>query len=137
MFRRTLLILVTFTVFALVNISCAEDEPPPVNTSVGGAVLETGLAVDENLVITDPGINFKSNEEFYFYFHNNEPFNAELVVVQLIESKSDRILAGNEYPVDPETSSITDMIWFGGTGKYKIVIYVAGQIRATREVIIE
>lgn len=137
MLKRTLIIFVTVILFALVNVSCAEEESPPVNTSAGGAVLETGLSVDENLVITDPGINFKSNEEFYFYFHNNEPFNAELVVVQLIESKSDRILAGNEYPVDPDASSITDMIWFGGTGKYKIVIYVAGQIRATREVIIE
>jgi hypothetical protein len=137
MFKKTLLIFVTVAVFALVNISCAADEPPPVNTSAGGAVLETGLTVDENMVITDPGIHFKSNEEFYFYFHNNESFNADWVVVQLIESKSDRILAGNEYPVEPEANSITDMIWFGGTGKYKIVIYVAGQIRATREVIIE
>ena len=137
MFKRTLLIYVTVTVFALVNVSCAEGEPPPINTSTGGAVLETGLAVDENMVIIDQAINFKSNEEFYFYFDNNEPFNAELVVVQLIESKSDRILAGNEYPVEPEASSITDMIWFGGSGKYKIVIYVAGQIRATREVLIE
>ncbi len=137
MFKRTLLIFVTVTLFALVNVSCAEDETPPVNTSAGGALLETGLTVDENLVVIDPGIYFKSNEEFYFYFHNNEPFNAEWVVVQLIESKSDRILAGNEYPVEPEAISITDMIWFGGTGKYKIVIYVAGQIRATREVIIE
>lgn len=137
MLKRILLTFVTITILALVNISCAEEEPPPIYTSAGGAVLETGLAVDENLVITDPGINFKSNEEFYFYFHNNEPFNAEWVIVQLIESKSDRILAGNEYPVEPEASSITDMIWFGGTGKYEIVIYVAGQIRATREVIIE
>ncbi len=137
MLKRTLLVFVTVILFALVNVSCAEEEPPPVYTSVGGALLETGLAVDENMVVIDPGINFKSNEEFYFYFHNNEPFNAEWVVVQLIESKSDRILAGNEYPVEPEASSITDMIWFGGTGKYKIVIYVAGQIRATREVIIE
>ncbi len=137
MLKRTLLVYVTVTLVALLNISCAEDEPPPVNTSAGGAVLETGLTVDENLVVTDPVINFKSNEEFYFYFYNNEPFNAEWVVVQLIESKSDRILAGNEYSVEPEASSITDMIWFGGIGKYKIVIYVAGQIRATREVIIE
>ncbi len=137
MLKRILLTFVAVAVLALVNISCAEEEPPPVYTSEGGAVLETGLAIDENFVVTDPGINFKSNEEFYFYFHNNEPFNAEWVVVQLIESTSDRILAGNEYPVEPEASSITDMIWFGGTGKYKIVIHVAGQIRATREVIIE
>jgi hypothetical protein len=137
MLKRILLTFVTITILALVNISCAEEEPPPVYTSADGVVLETGLAVDENFVVTDPGINFKSNEEFYFYFYNNEPFNAEWVIVQLIESKSDRILAGNEYPVEPEASSITDMIWFGGTGKYKIVIYVAGQIRATREVIIE
>ena len=137
MLKRTLLIIVTVAVFLLVNVSCAEDEPPPINTSEGGAVLETGLAVDENLAIIDPGINFKSNEEFYFYFHNNEPFNDERVVVQLIESKSDRILAESEYPVEPEANSITDMIWFGGKGKYKIVINISGQIRATREVIIE
>jgi hypothetical protein len=137
MLKRILLIFATVILFALMNVSCTEGESPPVNTSTGGAILETGSAVDENLVITDAGIIFKSNEEFYFYFHNNEPFNAEWVVVQLIESKSDRILASNEYPVEPEANSITDMIWFGGKGKYKIVINISGQIRATREVIIE
>lgn len=120
--------------------ACEEEGEPvrePESTSVGGSVLETGYEVDEDKMIVSPQNTFKANEDFYFSFYNNEPFGEEEVKVELIHSETDEVKAENIYEVDPEWDLVADMIWFGQPGMYKISVELGGEVRATREVIIE
>lgn len=123
----------------IVLIACGKDEEqlPPTGTSVGGSVLETGLEIDEELLITSVQTTFMPNEIFYFYFHNNVIFGTGQVTVQLIGNSNEKVLAQSIYEVDPDDDSLTDKIWFGSPGRYTIVVKVGSEIRATQEVIIE
>ncbi len=120
--------------------SCGNDTEvtrTPGGTSVGGANITTGLEIDEDYVVTEPQTSFEPNQEFYFYFHNNLPFGSEEVTVQLIDNSDDQVLAENSYDVDPDAAELTDKIWFGSTGMFTIAAKVDGELRATREVLIE
>lgn len=134
-------IILTVTIAALLMLtSCNEEEEQmrtPGSTSVGGAVILTGVEIDDEWEIVEPQVYFSANEEFYFHFHNNMPFDTEQVAIQLIDNRNDEILAENNYEVNPEESLLVDMIWFGKEGMYTLKAIVDGEVRATREVLIE
>jgi len=122
-------------IMLLAVISCSHD--PLINYSVGGSILLTGSVVDENMRIEEPETVFYANEYFYFYFHNNEPFQVEEITVQLANSATEKVLAEDKFPVYPEALDLTDMIWFSSPGRYKIVIIVEEEVRSIREVVIK
>jgi len=140
MIRRQNILFTVMIIVVLFGVSCSEDllnEEPLINTSEGGALLITGSAIDENREINLPETTFIANEDFYFYFHNNEPFGTDRITVRLIDSINEKVLAESDYDVGPESAAITDMVWFGAPGKFKIAVIVDGQVRAIREVLIE
>ena len=139
MIGRYIVIIAVAIFFILVGISCdeAENEGPLINTAEGGSLLITGSTIDDNKEINLPETTFITNEDFYFNFHNNEPFGTDLITVRLIDSINEKVLAESDYDVEPESATITDMVWFGAPGKFKIVVIVDGQVRAIREVLIE
>jgi len=139
MIGRYIVIIAVAIFFILVGISCDEpkNEDPLINTAEGGSLLITGSTIDDNKEISQPETTFKANEDFYLYFNNNDQFSTDRVIVQLINSANDKILAESDYDVDPESNTITDMIWFGAPGIFKIAVIVDGQVRAIREVLIE
>lgn len=120
----------------LICTSCVEQEQPPTSSSVGGSLLKTGREIDENLEITTTDVRYRVDEEFYFFFHNNMPFDTDKVMVMLINNKNDNVLAESEYDVHPDSKTITDKIWFGSPGRYSIIVKVGDQTRAVQEVII-
>lgn len=145
MIRRQIILFTVMIIVILFGVSCSENllngdslnEETLINTSEGGALLITGTAIDENREINLPETTFTVNEDFYFYFHNNEPFGTDRITVRLIDSINEKVLAESDYDVQPETAAITDMVWFGAPGKFKIAVIVDGQVRAIREVLIE
>lgn len=136
--RYGIIMAVIFTI-ALITISCSNNQQlrPPGSTSVGGARIETALEANDNLVITESQTTFETNQQFYFYFNNNRSFQSEQLTVQLIDNRNERILAESDYEVNPDQYELTDKIWFGSEGMFTIVVKVDGEVRATREVIIE
>lgn len=141
MFKQVVIILSAIIVLIFTTSSCSVSdevvERDPENFSVGGASLETGLEINDDMEITVSSVTFGPNEQFYFYFNNNEPFEDKELLVQLIDSIDGRVLAEtNNYQFYPEESTLTDMIWFGSPGMYKISISVDEELRAFQEVII-
>ncbi len=140
MFKHyTILMIILFAIISF-GISCSSNDAEtrtPGSTSVGGANILTGPEVNEDLEITETQTSFEPNQEFYFHFHNNMPFNSELVTVQLVGNSDEKILAESDYEVDPEDAELTDKIWFGSRGMHTIIVMVDGETRATREVLIE
>ncbi len=138
---KKIVIGLTVVVIVLLTItSCGEESQQmrtPGSTSVGGAVILTGLEVDDDWEIIEPQVYFSANEEFYFHFHNNMPFDTEQVTIQLINNRDEEILAENNYEVSPEESLLVDMVWFGKEGMYTLKAIVGEEVRATREVLIE
>jgi len=94
----------------------------PESTSVDGAIIETGLELDENNLIVAFSDTFKINQDFYIHFENNGPFE---------------ILAQEQYDVDIDDHDLYSLVFFSSPGLYRIVAIVGDQIRATREVVIE
>ncbi len=139
MLKRYGIILVIIFAITLIATSCSNNQQlrPPGSTSVGGARIETALEVNDNLVITESQTNFEKNQQFYFYFNNNRPFESDQLTVQLVDNRDERILAESDYEVNPDQYEKTDRIWFGSEGMFTIVVKVDGEVRATREVIIE
>ena len=135
MFWRFVVIIAVISILVLAGISCNQD--PLINTAYGGAILLTAPAVNENMEIDIPETTFKANENFYFYFNNNGPFNVDRIEVQLINSKTGKVLAETDYSVDPQSDVVTDMIFFSGPGRFKITVVVNAEVRAIREVIVE
>lgn len=117
--------------------ACEEPEQPPASSSVGGSLLVFGREINEDHEVLDQDVRFGAGEEFYFYFHNNMPFDTEEVEVKLINNSNDEVLAESSYEVHPDAKTITDKIWFGGPGRFSILVQVGDQVRAVREVIIE
>jgi len=109
----------------------------PESTSVDGAIIETGLELDENNAIVSFSDIFKTNQDFYIHFENNGPFEHDQVTFQLIDTKDDQILAQEIYNVETDAHDLYSLIFFSRPGLYRIVAIVGDQIRATREVIIE
>lgn len=136
---RYIMIIAVIIMFIFVGISCDEqkNEDPLINTAEGGSLLITGTTIDDNKEINQPETTFKANEDFYLYFNNNDQFSTDRVIVQLINSANDKVLAESDYDVEPESNTITDMIWFGSSGRYQIKVIVDGEVRAVREVIVE
>ncbi len=139
MLKRYGIILAVIFAITLITSSCSNNQQlrPPGSTSVGGARIETALEVNDNLAITESQTTFETNQQFYFYFNNNRSFQTDQLTVQLIDNRNDRILAESDYEVDPDQYELTDKIWFGSEGMFTIVVKVDGEVRATREVIIE
>ncbi len=139
MLKRYGLVLAVFFAITLITSSCSNNQQlrPPGSTSVGGARIETALEVNDNHVITESQTTFETNQHFYFYFNNNRSFQSDQLTVQLIDNRNDRVLAESDYEVNPDQYELTDKIWFGSEGMFTIVVKVDGEVRATREVIIE
>lgn len=133
--NRKLVCLALLLALSFFCLSCQEEQPK--NVSVDGAVVITGLEIDSDLNITNPQTTFKTNEDFYFYFHNNQPFNDNLLTVQLIEARTEKVLAEHTYEVDPEEHSLTDGIYFGSAGQFLVAVRLGGQVKAAQEVVIE
>ncbi|MDY6826685.1 MAG: hypothetical protein SVV67_05845 [Bacillota bacterium] len=136
MFKKAVLVILLLIMIILFGASCSSEDIVK-SSSVGGSVLELGYEIDENMDIVSPQTNFKAGEDFYFNFFNNEPFNGNRVMVELIHSESGEVLANKEYDLDPEFNYIYDPIFFSDPGKYKVSIKVGDEVRATQEVIIE
>jgi hypothetical protein len=136
MLKRYTLFLVIVLVIVLIGTSCSNDDEP-VDVSIDGALLETGLEIDENREIIETGSSFSANQDFYFYFHNNQPFGTDRVTVQLIDNRNSNVLAEHTYEVDPDEYTLTDGIFFGNSGSYAVSVLIHGQVRATRQVTIE
>jgi hypothetical protein len=109
----------------------------PESTSVDGAIIETGLELDENNLIVAFSDTFKINQDFYIHFENNGPFEHEQVTFQLIDTTNDQILAQEQYDVEIDDHDLYSLVFFSSPGLYRIVAIVGDQIRATREVVIE
>ncbi len=109
----------------------------PESISVDGAIIVTGLELDEKNIIVTFSDTFKVNQDFYIHFENNRPFESELVTFQLINTKNDQILAQEIYDVETEDHDLYSLVFFNNPGLYRIVAIVGGEIRATREVVIE
>jgi hypothetical protein len=135
MIRRQGIITAVFILVILFCVACSDDTPA--NVSVDGAIIETGLEVDENLRVVTPQTTFKANQDFYFYFFNNSIFNSDRLTVQLVEGKKNQVLAEHTYEVDPTDLDLTDGIFFGNPGVYLITVRIDGIVRATRTVTIE
>lgn len=116
-------------------VACTDDTPA--NVSVDGAIIETGLEVDDEFRVLDPQATFKANQDFYFYFFNNAVFNSDRLTVQLVDGNSDSVLAEHTYEVDPAETNLTDGIFFGSPGSYLITVRINGIVRAARTVTIE
>ncbi|MFO7952017.1 MAG: hypothetical protein R6U91_04325 [Bacillota bacterium] len=117
-----------------------EEQLPPEGSSAEGTKLETGKEIDEESnEIVEVETGFKPNEDFYFSFLNDEPFDEEEVRVKLLDTSTGDVLAEEDYgeELEPETKIVYDQIWFGDPGRYKIVVEVGGEERAWQEVIIE
>ncbi len=139
MFRRYVLFLTVIYVIIMIGTSCSNSQQtrPPGSTSVGGATIKTALEINGDFETIESQTNFEPNQEFYFYFHNNLSFGSDQISVQLIDNNDEKILAETDYEVDPDNSQLYDRIWFGSRGMYTIVVKVDGEVRATREIIIE
>lgn len=131
MMKKYLLSISLMIIAALVLTSCTT------STSVGGASIETGSAIDSDFEIVSPSSTFPPGEEFYFSFFNYDDFNSNIVTLRLTDTSNDEIMLEYEYDVNPEWNIMADAIWFSDPGKYKISLIINGQVRATQEVIIE
>jgi hypothetical protein len=116
-------------------VACTDDTPA--NVSVDGAIIETGLEVDEELRVINPQTTFKANQDFYFYFFNNAVFGSDRITVQLVDGTNDFVLAEHTYEVNPTENHLTDGIFFSSPGNYLITVRINGIVRATRTVTIE
>ncbi len=140
MVMRFALIVLILAIIAAVILSgflINEAVPIPQSTSVEGAVIITGLELDENNQILNPGDTFKPNQDFYIYFNNNDSFGFDQVTFQLLDTENDKILAQEVYDVDIEENELYSLVYFGSPGLFRIIALVGGQIRATREVLIK
>lgn len=135
MIWRLIVIVLVITLLILAGIYYKQD--PLINTAYGGAILLTASTVNENMEIDIPETTFKNSEDFYFYFNNNGPFDVDRITVQLINSKTGKVLAESDYAVDPQEDALHDMIYFSGSGRFKITVFIDDEVRAIREVIIE
>ncbi len=118
------------------NLACADNNAGG-DLSVDGAVIETGLQLDEEMQITNPQYEFFAGQDFYFYFDNNGSIGSERLTIQLVNGKDNRVLAEHTYQVEPADKSISDGIFFGSPGRYLITARIDGIVRATREVTIK
>ena len=137
MVRRYIILFVLVVVLVFLGVSCSSEDDSLESSSVNGAILKTGAAINEQKEIIYEQVIFRVNEDIYFYFNNNLPFGSEQIFVQLIDSSNEKVLAESDYTVDPESAEITDMIYFGAPGKFKIAVIVDDQVRATQELRIE
>lgn len=138
MFKRYGILTALALVIILVCISCTDNnQTERSDLSVDGAVIETGLEVDDDYRIKTQETVFTANQDFYFSFDNNQPFGSDRLTVQLIDGRNDKVLAEHTYEVDPGDHSLTDVIFFGNPGKFFITVRINGLVRATREVTIE
>lgn len=133
-------IFIVIAIIAAVIVTGIFEEPElptPESTSIDGAVIETGLQLDDNNKILSLGDTFTINQDFYIHFDNNGAFEQEQVTFQLIDTKNDEILAQENYDVDIEDTEVYSIVYFSSPGLYRIVALVGGQVRATSEVIIK
>ncbi len=143
MFKQVTVLLIILFLVVFFAGACeeenGEEQLPPESYSVGEAELETGKELDEDHRIVSMETTFAPNEDLYFSFFNDEPFGEDEVMVQLIDTATDEVLAEEDYSdeVEPESEIVFDKIWFGGPGRYKILVEVDGEERAWQEVIIE
>ncbi len=138
MIKRSAILTGLAVVVILFCISCTENNQTEMSdVSVDGAVIETGLEVDDDYLIITPQTAFTADQDFYFYFDNNQPFGSDRLTVQLVDGRNDKVLAEHTYEVDPGDHSLTDGIYFGNPGQFLITVRIDGLVRATREVLIE
>ena len=133
-------IFIVIAIIAAVIVTGIFEEPElptPESTSIDGAVIETGLQLDDNNKILSLGDTFTINQDFYIHFDNNGAFEQEQVTFQLIDTKNDEILAQENYDVDIEDTEVYSIVYFSSPGLYRIVALVGGQVRAPSEVIIK
>jgi hypothetical protein len=137
--RFALIFFVIAIIGAIIFTGFFGDTEPrtPESTSVDGAIIETGLELDENNLIVAFSDTFKINQYFYIHFENNGPFEHEQVTFQLVDTTNDQILAQEQYEVEPDEHDRYSLVFFSSPGLYRIVAIVGDQIRATREVVIE
>ena len=138
--KKILPLLLLLTI-CLILVSCGQE--PEVeelkSTSIEGATLEIGRDIDEERFILEPSNSFEANEDIYFRYHNNRPFGEDRVVVQLIDSSNDNVLGEHDYTeqLAEEDLHFTDRVYFGAPGRFMIAVSVAGEVRASRELIID
>ena len=140
MVMRFALIVLILAIIAAVILSgflINKEVPIPQSTSVEGAVIITGLELDENNQILNPGDTFQPNQDFYIYFNNNDSFGFDQVTFQLLDTENDKILAQEVYDVNIEENELYSLVYFGSPGLFRILALVGGQTRATREVLIK
>ena len=133
-------IFIVIAIIAAVIVTGIFEEPElptPESTSIDGAVIETGLQLDDNNKILSLGDTFTINQDFYIHFDNNGAFEQEQVTFQLIDTKNDEILAQENYDVDIEDTEVYSIVYFSSPGLYRIVDLLGGNVRATSLVIIK
>jgi len=129
--KKIFLLVSVMILTAFVLTSCTT------STSVGGASIETGSAINNDYEIVSTSNTFSAGEEFYYSFFNNNDFNSNIVTLRLTDTQNDEILFEHNYDVEPTWNILADTIWFSDPGKYKITLIIDGKVRATQEVIIE
>lgn len=140
---KRILPLLLLLIISLILLSCDQEPEPEMeelkSTSIEGATLEIGKDIDEERFILEPSTTFKANEDIYFRYHNNRPFGEDRVIVQLIDSSNENVLGEHDYTeqLDQEDLYFTDRVYFGAPGRFMIAVSVAGEIRASRELMID
>ncbi len=135
MFRRYGLLFAAIIAVALVAVSCSGGTS---STSVGGAGIQVGAEVNDDLYIVSPKTNLAVGEDFHVSFDNNASFGTDYITLKIEHSESGEVLEEVEYNVDPEWSIVvTEQLYFPDPGKFKISFIVNGKARATQEVIVK
>ncbi len=106
-------------------------------TSVGGADIEMGLDVDDDLNIVSPQTTFSAGEVFYVAFDNNASFEAEQILMVIEESGSENVVLEEPLEVDPMWDMLAIDVMLPDPARYKISFIVEDTVRATQEVIVE
>jgi serine/threonine protein kinase len=129
-------VLIAIAVFILVDADVIKERM--IVYSIGGAGIQIGAEVNDDLYIVSPKTNLTVGEDFYVSFDNNASFESASITMKVENSESGEILEEVEYNVDPEwTIIVTEQLYFPDPGKFKVSFIVNEEVRATQEVIVE
>lgn len=98
------------------------------------ATLVTGRDFDqENVTINSQASTFDLNEEFYFLFRNNKPFESTGVTLNVYD-ESNEVIFDHTYEVEAEWDWVSDTLWSSTPGTFRLEIVIGGEVRASTEV---
>ncbi len=130
--RKIKVLLIIVSMLALLAAGCTT------TFSVGGASMEFGRSYDsKTLDLIDKNTTFRANETFYYRFDNGGAFKADMITIQLIDSKDNSVILKKDFTVKQDSTLYVGPVVFNQAGKYKVVMSINGSVKASGEVIIQ